>query len=335
MTIKSRTNRWLLAGTLAAAVAATSTYAVAQNTTLRIGTSSSGSIFYTLAVGLSSMLTKHAMIGATAEPVGGSSANMFALDTNRIDLAIANSGAAYDAREGAKPFKGKIDVTLIAQGQQSLRQIIVRTGSGIEKPEDLVGKTIIGRRPALPEVGLVTDAFLKAYGIDPDKVRIVSTTNTGEAVNALKSNTVDAVVIPASRGASYLQSLAEDGRITFLDIPDDKAMQIRKLLPPYMTLMKLPAKTYPGQDKAVNVFSLSTYLVAAGRVPDDTIYTVTKTLFDNLKEFHSFHGTAREWTIEQSLDGPTVPFHPGAVRYFKEKGVWTPALEKQQAELSN
>src|SRR5690348_9649836 len=200
----ARLSGMLVAGALAAT--ALVGFASAQ-TALRIGTSSSGSIYYTLAVGLSSMLTKHANIAATAEPLGGSTANMFAIGADKVDLAITNAYAAYDAFHGNPPFKRKIAVGLFAQGSTSLRQIIVRVGSGIEKPEDLVGKTIIGKRPALPELGLITNALLKVYKIDPSKVRIISTTNTGEAINALKSNTVDAVVMPGTKGASYLQSL--------------------------------------------------------------------------------------------------------------------------------
>lgn len=307
--------------------------ASAQPAALRVGTSSSGSIFYTLAVGLSAMLTKHAGIAATAEPVGGSTANMFAIGADKIDLSITNAYAAYDAYHGNKPFRQKIGIGLFAQGAPSFRQIIVRVGSGIEKPEDLVGKTIIGKRPALPEVGLITDALFKVYHIDPSKVRVVSTTNTGEAIKAIRSNTVDAAVIPGSAGASYLQSLGHDGKIKFLSIPDDKMKEMRALLPKSISVAKLPAKTYPGQDQAVDVFSLHSYFVAASRLSDDTVYKVTQTLFDNIDEFHAFHAVAKQWTSQETLDEPKIPYHPGAVRYFKEKKLWTPALDKEQAEL--
>ncbi len=188
-------------------------------TALRIGVSSSGSVFYTLGVGLSSMLDKHAHISATAEPVGGSTANMFAINADKVDLAIANAGASYNAYHGNKPFKNKVAVRLIAQGAPNLRQIVVRTSSGINKPEDLAGKTLIGKRPALPELGLITGALLKVYNIDPGKVKIISTTNTGEVVNALKSGTVDAAVIPGSAGAGYLQRLMRDKTIKYLADP--------------------------------------------------------------------------------------------------------------------
>ena len=328
----SRLSSTLAVACLTAAIAGTSASA---QTALRVGTSSSGSIFYTLAVGLSTMLTKHAGIAATAEPVGGSTANMFAIGADKVDLAITNAYAAYDAVHGNKPFKSKIGVGLFAQGAPSFRQIVVRVGSGIEKPEDLVGKTLLGKRPALPELELITNALFKVYNIDPKKVKVVTTTNTGEAVNAIKSDTVDAVVIPGSRGASYLQSLGRDGKIKFLEIPDDKMKAMLALLPKSMSIGTLPAKTYPGQDKAVSVFSLASYMVAASRLSEDTVYKVTKSLFDNIAEFHTFHGVAKQWTLKETLDEPKIPFHPGAIRYFKEKKLWTPELEKEQAGLKS
>jgi len=316
-----------IAGTLSGAAAS-------AQTALRIGVSSSGSVFYTLGVGMSAMLSKYANISATAEPVGGSTANMFALGADKVDLAIANAGASYDAFHGNRPFKSKIAVRLIAQGAPNLRQIIVRADSGISKPEELAGKTIIGKRPALPEVGLITNALLKVYGIDPNKVKIISTTNTGEAVNAIKSGTVDAVVMPGSAGAGYLQQLMRDKKIKYLTIPEDKMKAMTAMLPKYIVVAKLPAKTYEGQDEAVNVFGMATYLVAAGQIPDETAYKVTKIFFDHIKEFHSFHAAAREWTLKEALEPPTIPYHPGAIRYFKERNVWTPALDKEQAELT-
>jgi len=335
MSSTSRLSRYLTAGAVALALAAGTTLALAQSKALRIGTSSSGSIYYTLAVGLSTMLTKQAAIAATAEPVGGSSANIFALGADKVDLAIINAGAAYDGYQGLPPFKRKAAIGLIAQGQLAHRQLIVRVGSGIDSPADLVGKTIIGKRPALPETEKITNALLKVYNIDPGKVKIISTTNTGEVINALKSDTVDGAVIPGGRGASYLRSLAEDGKIKFIEIPDDKIKAMQAMLPKSLLVTVLPANTYKGQTKAIKVFSLSTYLVAASRVSDQTVYEVTKTLFNHIAEFHTFHGTARAWTLEHALTDPGIPFHPGAIRYFKEKKVWTPELEKLQAELKN
>lgn len=313
---------------------AVSAGAYAQSKSVRIGTSSTGSVFYTLAVGLTRMLDKHAKISATAEPVGGSSANIFAIAADKVEVAVTNSGAAWDGYHGNKPFKKPVALGLIAQGQPSYRQFVVRVGSGITRPEDLAGKTIIGRRPALPEVGLITNALLKVYNINPKQVKIVSTTNTGEALKAIKAGTVDAALLPGSRGAGYLRRLAHDKQITFLQIPKAKIDAMLGLLPRSLSAAVLPAKVYENQNQPANVFALSTYLIADQRTSPDLVYAVTKTLFENLKEFHALHRAARQWTLKRTLRDPKVPFHRGAIRYFKEKGVWTAAHDKLQAELA-
>ena len=315
----------------AAMMAVVAASAVAQ-TALRMGTSSSGSVPYILTVGFTSMLTKHAGIAATTEPVGGSSANVFAIAADKIDLAFSTTFAAYQGYHGLKPFKKKAAIGLFVQGAPSYRHVIVRTGSGIDKPEDLAGKTMIGIRPALPEIGLMTNALLKVYNLT-GKVRVVSTTNTPEAINAIKSDTVDAVVLPASARTSYVTQLCRDGKIKFLSIPDDKLKAMRALLPRSLSSVTLPANTYPGQDKPMPTFGVRSIFIAASRLSDDTVYTVTKTLFDNIDEFHKFHATAKEWTLQETLADPVIPFHPGAIRYFKEKKLWTPAMDKEQEEL--
>ena len=142
-----RLGAWLAAASLIAASFGSS--ANAQTTALRIGTSSSGSVFYTLGVGLSAMLSKNAGIAATAEPVGGSTANMFAIGADKVDLAFGNALAAYDALHGNKPFSKKVALGLIVQGAPNLRQIIVRVGSGIGVSPVGVSVTDISKGPPL------------------------------------------------------------------------------------------------------------------------------------------------------------------------------------------
>jgi TRAP transporter TAXI family solute receptor len=181
---------------------------------------------------------------------------------------------------------------------------------------------------------MITNALLKVYKLE-GKVRVISTTNTGEAINSIKSDTVDAVMLPASARTSYVTQLCRDGKIKFLYIPDDKIKAMRALLPRSISSITLPAKTYPGQDQALPTFGVRSIFVAAARLPADTVYTVTKTMFENIGEFQKFHPTAKEWTLQETINDPVIPFHPGAVRYFKEKKLWTPALEKEQEELKH
>lgn len=90
---------------------------------------------------------------------------------------------------------------------------------------------------------------------------------------------------------------------------------------PYLVKDAIPANTYKGQDKAIPTLSVQAILVANKNMPDDVAYALTKTLFENLGDVAKAHGKGAEISIEHAADGVTIPFHPGAARYLKEKGV--------------
>ena len=317
---------------LVSAVAAGITVPVAaqQQEAVRIGTSSLGSALYTLAIGVSQLMKKYADVNSTVEPVGGSSANMFAIAANRVDFAISNQLAAYDAYHGRKPYRRKTDLMEVAQAQTSFRMVIASKKSGIRTPADLRGKRLIGARPALPEIALITDAMLKVYGIPKNAVHIVTTTNSGEALKSLKAGTVDAVVLPASPHAPNVASLAQQIGLVFLSFPKDKLDAMTKLLPPALGEGIVEKGMYKGMDNDVRTLTVGTVMVAARRVPDDIAYRTAKAIFEHTKEFATMHRSARAWTVKHALADPKLPFHPGVIRYFKEIGAWTPRNEEIQ-----
>ena len=297
----------------------------------RFGTSSVGSTFYVIANGLGNLMYKHAGINMSVEPIGGSYANIFSLNAGKIDYAITNSGASFDGRYGIKPFEGRADVTLIAQGQPSYRFILVRRDENINALDDLNGKIIIGRRPALPEMNEISRTLLKAANLDD--VNIVSTKNTKESLRHIKSGTVDGTIIPGGARVPTVVQLFRDELVDPLYIPDHIIKEMQKDMPPYMYTHTFPAGHFDGQVKEFTVFGLNTYLVAAPHTTDEQVYTITKTLFEHQQEFGAFHNEAKKWTLENTLTDPKIPFHPGAIQYFKEKGLWTFELENIQLDL--
>ncbi|MBR9763390.1 MAG: TAXI family TRAP transporter solute-binding subunit [Rhodobacteraceae bacterium] len=287
--------------------------------TARIGASQVGGVGYVIAVGISQLLQQHEGISSTVEPVGGSVASMFSLQAGKIDAALTNAIAASDLANGEGRFaeRGATDIGLLALGQSSYRQVVVRAGAGIESAADLEGRTIVGIRPALPEVEQITHALLTAHGVDPASVNIVATTNTNEAVDALNIGTVDAAVVPGGAGASYLKQLAADGKIEFLDIAPDVAEAMLAEMHPALGVAMLPAGTYEGQANEVPVFDVPVYLVASAEMDADTAYGIVSAIFDNFDEFKTFHATAAEWRLPSD---PKIPLHPGAARYLEEHG---------------
>lgn len=300
---------------------------------VRIGTSSLGSVFYTIAIGASEIIQKHGGVNATVEPVGGSSANMRGLDAKKIEFALANSFAAFTAFNGAHNFKKPAKVRLVVQGQPSYRWLLLRKGAGIKTAKDLEGRTIIAKRRALPEIELVMDAFVKAYGLDKSKIKIVATTNSPQAYKAVRAGSVDALLMPFSRKAAAVQKPMRDGVVEFFYATKEKRDEMLKHLPPMMWPDTFKAGVFEGQDKELMLVGMNTYFMTRPDMPDETVYKVTKALLENTKEFATYHRAARLWTLKRAMRNVALPFHPGAIKYFKEKGVWTPEHEARQQKL--
>lgn len=323
----------LVTAAFAAAIAlAAAAPAFAEPQALRIGTSGSGSVFYTLGVGASRLVQEHAGFNASVESVGGSHANVFAMMNDQVDFAIINAQAAADGRRGNEPFPKKVDVCLVAQGQPTLRQVLVRKAAGITKPADLAGKTWIVGMPSNPDIAKISDALMKVEDINPAKVRVVTMAESREAITGFETGTIDAVTLPASVGAPNVAQLMESNTIDFLRLTPETVQKMEPLLPTGVTTFTLPANSYPMQTDPIIVFGMRTYIVAQCSLPEETVYKVTAAILDHTDEFASYHPVGAEWNIQNTVDRPVVPFHPGAVRYLKEKGVWTDALQAKQGE---
>ena len=298
---------------------------------VRIGTSSAGGNFYTLTVGMSEIIGKYTSINTTVEPVGGSEANIATLKEGLINMAMVNSSAAYNGYFGLDVFEGEpVDVRLIAQGQDSFRQIVVRKDSGIESISDFEGKRFIAERPSLPEMRILTEALFEVYGVSIDNVNIISTVNTPEALDALKIGSVDAAIIPGGAGSAELIELFHAGDFRQISIDSEKLDEVLANLPEIFLADVIPAGIYEGQNEDVIALKFNTCLVAQGELSVDGVYEITKALFDNHEEYAATHRLAGEWTIENTLTDPKIPFHEGAVKYFKEINVWNDELEQIQ-----
>lgn len=300
---------------------------------IRIGTSSVGSVFYTIAIGASEVIQKHSGLNATVEPVGGSSANMFGLNAEKIEFALANSFAAFTAFKGQQNFKKPIDVRLVVQGQPSYRWLLLRKGAGIKRIQDLEGRNVIAKRRALPEIELVMDAFVNGFGLKKEKINIIETTDSPQAYNALRAGSVDAALMPFSRKAAAVQKPLTDGVLEFFYASKDKRDEILRHLPPMMWGDTFEAQVFEGQEKELHLIGLNTYFLARPGVSNENVYKVTKALLENTKEFATYHRAAALWTLKRTLRNVALPFHPGAIQYFKEKRVWTAEHEATQKKL--
>ncbi len=302
---------------------------------VRIGTSSVGSNFYRLAVGAGEIINKYGPINTTVEAVGGSAATVRGIGAGKIEFGLANAFASVTGYKGDFAFKktGKVDIRLVVQGGQNFRAIMWRKGAKLKGPKDLEGRTIIGKRRPLPELELIMNALIKVYNLNPGKVKVVGTTNTGQAMKALAVGSVDGAILPMGRRAGNIQKSLSDGHVEFLILPKAKRDEMLKHLPPLIFGDSFKTADFDGLDVEAPVFAMNTLFITSPKVSDNTVYKVVKAIFENQKEFISYHRDAANWTLKNALTNVQLPFHPGSIRYFKEKGVWTAALEANQKKL--
>jgi len=300
-----------------------------------LGTSSIGSTFYVIAVGMADIISKHSGISATAQAVGGSDANMRAIKMGKVHMAMANSFSSGNAFLGTRQFVkiGRIPIRLIALGQPSLRQTVVRADSGIKRISDLKGKKFVAKRKALAELELVADAMLKVNGISKKDVRYISTAKTKEAIDALVNGTVHAAIIPGGVPAATIMKLFEKIDARYLDISPDELDAILKELGPAFNKKVVRAGIYKGHNKDALAPSLNASMVVAEDLSKEAVYRITKALFDNYADLKMVHKAAKHWNVKNSLENFHIPFHSGAIKYFKEIGAWKSEHDKRQAAL--
>jgi hypothetical protein len=322
-----------------AAVAATAVFAAAApadaQQAIRIGTSSVGSNFYIQGVGVGEVINKKAGINTSVQAVGGSAATVRGLGAGKIEFGMANSFAAVTGYRGTFSFKksGPVKNRLVVQGGANHRAVVFTTGKGVNGPKDLEGKTFIGKRRPLPELELITKAMFKVYGVDASKVKVVGTTNTGQVIKNLIVGSVAGAAVPLGRKAANMQKPFSDGKFTFFHPSKAKRDAMLKLLPPLIFGRTFDTESFVGLKKEIHVFAMNTLFLTAAKTSADTVYKVTKAIVENTALMKTYHRELANWTAKNSLNNFQLPFHAGAIKYYKEKGMWTPAMEAQQKKL--
>ncbi|MEX2290089.1 MAG: TAXI family TRAP transporter solute-binding subunit [Mycobacteriales bacterium] len=305
-----------------------------ERSSVVFGTSSVGSAYYTTAVAMSKILSDNTAVDVSVQSVGGSDATVRAMGEGHADLGMTSSEALTEGFKGEGSFEDALDVRVMAAGFGSNTQLIVRKDSGVETPADLEGKRIVGERPALSSVEKFTTAMLNAYGVDPDSVKIIATSDTDEALDALKQGTVAGVVLPGSTGAPNFKELAQNTDVRWVDMSEEIDAMLEEMGAAF-SAATIPAGTYGDRqpDDVVTV-SAATYLAVKADLSEESVYEMTKALFENNDSLASDVPNGKFWNVENTLDRElTVPFHPGAVRYFEETGSWSKELQEQQDSL--
>ena len=289
---------------------------------MSIGTGGTGGVWYPLGGAMANVLTKTVPgFQVTAEVTGGSVDNITLIRTGESALGFSMVDAAWDAYRGQGKFKQKVDLRTLAVFYPQKNHVDTLEGNGIEKMADLKGKRVsVGSPGSGSEI--IALRVLQAYGIDPDKHIIKQRLGVAEAVNALKDRKIDAFIHNAAIPIPAVTDLASTPGIKMKLIDHDDAVDaMNKKFGPLYAKGTLTAKTYPNQPRDAKTVDVWAVLLTDSRMSDKIAYETVKTLFEKRPELVMVARDAENMTFENQFAGASpIPFHPGALKYFAEKG---------------
>jgi uncharacterized protein len=319
-----RTKRLLVA----AALAFTASGAGAQQKTTRISiaTGGTGGVYYPLGGGLANILTS-ALPGveATAEVTSGSVDNMRLIAARKADLAFSLADTAADAFNGTGKFKEKVPVRAIAVVYANKSQWVTIEGTGIAKMQDLKGRRI-STGAAGSGTETIAVRMLEALGMNADKDVRREKLSVAESASALKDRKIEAFFWSGGVPTAAVTDLAATPgvKMRLLDHAEVIPALVKKYGPLYVE-GNIPAKSYPGQEKDVRVADVWNVLVVHEQADPKLVYDLVKTLFEKKADLVAVHSEAQNLDLgKQYAGGSPIPFHPGAARYFAEKGLKPP-----------
>jgi len=297
----------------------------AQTKTVRlsIATGGTGGVYYPLGGGMASVISKYIPnTEATAEVTAGSVDNCKLLQTGKGDLAIIMADIGYDALKGLGRFKsGAIPLRTIAVVYSNYMHFVTLDGSGINSVPDMKGKRVSTGSPG-SGTEVKTMRVLESYGINGEKDIKRERLGVAESAGALKDRKVDAFSwdggLPT---AAVLDLAATPGiKVRILNNGDHLGKLLQNYGPVYFNL-PIPKTTYPGMNADVQVVCVANLLICHEKMDAGLVYNITKVLIEHQPELVAVHREARNLTLAIAAVGSSLPYHPGAIKYFQEKGI--------------
>jgi hypothetical protein len=258
-------------------------------------------------------------MNVTAQTSGASAENVRLINKKEVELALVQSDTldfAFNAKEAFKePLKA---MNAIAVLYPEIIQVVVGAASPIKSITDLKGKKVGVGAP-----GSGTEAnfrqLLDAYGMKKEDVN-AQFLSFSESAEAYKDKHIDAFIVTAGIPNAGIMDVATQSEIRILDIPADITAKLTQKYP-FLAAAKVPANTYKGQTTEVSTVAVTAVLICGSSLSEAMVYNLTKALFENQAELAAAHAKGKELNPQYAVKGVSIPFHPGAVKYYKEKGL--------------
>ncbi|WP_243296717.1 TAXI family TRAP transporter solute-binding subunit [Bacillus litorisediminis] len=295
---------------------------------LTIATASSGGTYYPIGVGMGNLWTEKLQgegIKATGQSSAGSVENIDLLRKGEAQLAILQGLIGAQAVDGSGNFEGNAyeDLRSISMLWPNVEHFLlmndkVKTGtiSDIEGTTFSVGPQASGTEQST--LVMMEGINLTKENIKPEYL------GYDDTVSAMRDGRLDGGSAPAGIPVAAVMDMYASGvDATVLEVTDEQLEAINNVYNTWYRFV-IPAGTYPGVDKDINTIAQPNFLGVTKELDEETVYKLTKTLYENLDFMYGVHDSAKNMTLETALDGLPAPLHAGAYKYFKEQGLEIP-----------
>lgn len=293
----------------------------AAKQSLTLGTGGTTGTYYAVGGVMSTVLgDKLSLSSLTVTSTGASKANIQLIADGEADLAIVQNDVMYYANTGTDLFEaeGKYDSFSAVCGMYDETVQLITTNANIKSVEDLKGKTV-----CVGDAGSGTEfnakQVLDVYGLSFDDIKVVNA-SFGDSTDSLKDGKIDAAFIVAGAPTTAVVDLSTNSDVYIINIDDEHSSKLMEDYPFY-TKTTIPAGTYDGQEEDAQTVSVRATLIASNELSEDVVYELVKAMFDNKDELVAGHEKFNNLKLEEATAGISVPFHPGAVKYFQEQNI--------------
>ncbi len=290
---------------------------------LVIGTGGKGGVFYPYGEGLANLLTANMEnVKATFLETGGSVDNMKFIQSGRVQIALSTVDSAFDAIQGQAAYaeSGKVSACALAVLYTSFVHVVASEASGITSVTEMKGKIIsVGDSGSSTEGA--ADRTIEAAGLDPQTDITRQNLSIANATTALADGKIDAFFWIGGLPTKAVSDMLATGlKVKFIDASQYVQPMAARYGPVY-SAFTLPKDVY-GMDADVPGIGIGNILVVDARMSEEQAYGIVATLFAHLAEVQNFHPQAASLTLPGAVVGSSIPFHPGAIRFYQEQGVW-------------
>lgn len=325
-------HRRIACATLVAGLALT---VAARAEQLEIVTLPQGSVAYGAGVAIAGVVSGKSPNQMLPVPVAGQQVAVPMVNEGKAAFTLVNVGDSDQAFRGVKPFydRRNPNLRLAGVGYENYTAILVTIKSGIRGKDDLKGRYAAGELSAHQTCKDLATASLANLGLTWDDFKIIP---VASVVPSIQSLTGRAEVAPcAAPGMGVTKEVNLKTPVKFLAIdPSPEAVARARKVFPGVRAVKLPAGTTDGIIEDTWVLGYDFYLVTHAQMNDAAVYATVKAVWENIPDLVATSPTFKTWQQARMPNADvTLPYHPGAIKFYKEKGVWTPEMEAQTQKL--